>query len=124
MQKYEYNSSHLGKRVYVNTVPNWLTNAVRLGQCKLKPPMTGKIVGSSIGEYKIAVEFDQPIWLTQAAEVYVKGQHFTTNANGRGKPGHCAYFMPIHVQLFENNPSKVDTFVPCTSNRLLLLLIN
>jgi hypothetical protein len=127
MHKTEYNFEHLGKRVYVTTVPNWLTNAVRQGICLLKPPMTGKIIGStSLGD-KIAVEFDNRIWNTGNAEdAIVNSTHFTTTCNGKGKRGHCAYFMPIHVQKFESNPSMRDGFdkvESCIQNRALLLLI-
>jgi len=129
MHKTEYNFEHLGKRVYVTTVPNWLTYAVREGICLLKPPMTGKIIGStSLGD-KIAVEFDRPIWdpTLNSSDITISGTHFTTDCNGKGKRGHCAYFMPIHVQKFESNPSMRDGFdkvESCIKNRSLLLLIN
>lgn len=89
--------------------------------------MAGKIIGSTIAMDKIAVEFDDRIWNdTGKATAYGRkimcgSTEFTTDANGKGKPGHCAYFYPLQVQLFSSNPAKKDIQSALDRKKLLLL---
>jgi hypothetical protein len=84
--------------------------------------MSGKIIGATAAGDKIAVEFDQPIWESRLTQVMYANSMYTTDCSGRGKPGHCAYFFPIQIQLYEKNPLVTDTLVVCVENTDLLLL--
>jgi len=124
MEKNEYNNTHIGRAVFFNgDPPSWLTTPIRTGYCLLKRYMTGIIIGSSNYGDKIMVQFDQPIWSTKTPNISIDGVNYNTDVNGRGKPGHCAYFWPVQVQLGYPKSIPQSVLDQEYNNRKLLLLI-
>lgn len=108
----------IGSVVIVKALPSWVAIRIDRGYCKLKTGMHGRVIGYTAAKDKLALEFNEMVWLPQFLQNGIKRSSFDNGCHSKGETGHCLYLLPGNVSRGDHkNPPVMEQ---STDNLLLL----